>query len=129
MCRKGQLAKVVKVYIIADPNFIGDCEALRIKKDRAREDHDMSRPFNKTLGDFEVFDLIEKRLFLEPDAWQEVKMEEWRLLLEKDKAEKVQEAARRREQKKLDIESAARAKIAAVEGSVFGAKEKPVVIG
>jgi hypothetical protein len=60
MCRKGQQANVVKVYIIADPNFIGDREALRIKKDRAREDHDMSRPFNKTIGDFEVFDSIEK---------------------------------------------------------------------
>jgi len=128
MCRQGQQAKVVKVYIIADPNFIGDREALRIKKDRAREDHDMSRPFNKTLSDFEVFDRIEKRLFLEPDAWREVEMEEWRLFLEKDKAEKVQEAARRKEQMKLDIESATRAKIAAVDLNVFGAKEKLVVI-
>ena len=85
----------------------------------------MSHPFNKTLSDFEVFDRIEKRLFLEPDAWREVEMEEWRLFLEKDKAEKVQEAARRKEQKKLDIESATQA---AVDLNVFGAKEKPVVI-
>jgi hypothetical protein len=65
--------------------------AFHIKKERAEEDLEMSRPFRVKVGDFAVFEHAE-RLFLPDDKYQDLIKAEWR-------AERAKEITKREEEK------------------------------
>src|SRR5579859_2074113 len=83
MCRQGQLAKVIKAYILADDTFAGDRMAMSMKKERKEKEIEMTRPMLKE--DWWVFGHVDKLRFSE---------EEFRERVEQEKAAREEEAQR-----------------------------------
>src|SRR5579859_153030 len=91
MCRQGQLAKVIKAYILADDTFAGDRVAMSLKKERKEEEIEMTCPMLKE--DWWVFGHVDK-LRSSAEEFHELEMKEFHGRVEQEKAAREEEAQR-----------------------------------